>query len=322
MMIKLPWLPDSVSGYVDPNRFKTSVHAKAGVTCFDCHSACMEGKHTIPASFAEYYAAQRKRCLDCHEKKTECLECHKHKIGWDPINQFAVSTSVHAKPLKIEYSNECQNCHDRKPDIHYGGNLRQEAKIGANSCFSKDKACHGKEAEAYSEGVHGKVLKSRPRHAPGCVDCHGSHDIKKLKNKTENTISRKDNPFVCGECHKEQLETYLENYHGKTATVFGSKRSATCYDCHNGHQITSLKNRNEAIEACRKCHKKAPEKMGNYVIHAHEDDPRKEPILFGIKSAMTLLLVGTLTAFYIHSGMWFYRKRKERINGDGFGDEF
>lgn len=298
--------------YIDPQKYKLSKHSSLGVHCYDCHgrfgfTGCI---HISALNLPKHLEETKERCLKCHEKKKTCLECHRDRENWEPINTKAVSLSVHKKL-------QCKDCHGFQPSMHYDNELRPAANSGRVSCGR----CHKKEYKHYLESVHGETLSERPGHAPDCVDCHGSHYIKPFPKRPLSVgAGIAEKPYVCGDCHREEYETYIENYHGRTVTSFNSKKSPTCYDCHGDHDIKSLRDRAEAVKVCRKCHKNAPLKMAGFKIHAEENDPKKEPTLFLIKTGMTMLLVGTLGAFYLHSGIWFYRKRKEKKYGGVLND--
>ncbi len=40
----------------------------------------------------------------------------------------------------------------------------------------------------------------------------------------------------CGQCHKEEAETFFETFHGKVSQL-GTEGAAKCSDCHGSHDI-------------------------------------------------------------------------------------
>jgi len=45
---------------------------------------------------------------------------------------------------------------------------------------------------------------------------------------------------ICGQCHPSELESYLENYHGKTAVDLDFADSTSCADCHGSHHFQAI----------------------------------------------------------------------------------
>ncbi len=58
----------------------------------------------------------------------------------------------------------------------------------------------------------------------------------------------------CGECHLEQKNSFLANYHGKAAVNLGYDKAAFCTDCHGAHTTISLEDKDVALKTCQRCH--------------------------------------------------------------------
>ena len=85
----------------------------------------------------------------------------------------------------------------------------------------------------YDKSFHGNlVMNEGSKDAPACGDCHGSHGI----IDPTSAEFRESIPEVCGRCHGEKSETYLDTYHGKSV-LLGDISRAVCTDCHGYHEI-------------------------------------------------------------------------------------
>ena len=85
----------------------------------------------------------------------------------------------------------------------------------------------------YRGSFHGNLVfgKSSGK-APVCADCHEAHNIM----PPESQEFRAQIDTLCANCHEEELQTYLDSYHGK-AFYLGDLKTAVCTDCHGGHRI-------------------------------------------------------------------------------------
>jgi len=242
-------------------------------------------------------------CLACHSDKN--LKKDGRSLFIDP-NLFR--ESVHKKQ-------PCAGCH---LGFTVTGSPHEEGtesplRIARLAC----KNCHPKQFAIYRNSSHVKAaLLKRNSKAPTCFNCHGNHYIKPAKASDSPVSKRRAPKEVCGKCHHEELESYLENYHGKTLVVLGYNRPPSCFTCHGSHNNKSLKEESDVEEACRQCHKTATANLAAaFVIHAHENDFKKFPALFITKWFFTFILVGTLGFFYTHSLLWFIRKLKDKRKG-------
>ena len=129
---------------------------------------------------------------------------------------------------------------------------------------------------------------------------------------------------MCGACHPIQKRTYLENYHGKTAALLDYDASAYCTDCHCAHTCFPLKKKEEALDACQKCHPNAKLRFTGFVIHASAEGLKKEDvdklgkvgIIRWIGVGFGILVVGVLAFFYSHTLVWTLRKVHEWLKRD------
>jgi hypothetical protein len=183
-------------------------------------------------------------------------------------------------------------------------------------------SCHPQEYEYYQLGVHAGALRGDPLPkseypAPTCGHCHDPH-YRQVLSRLE-VIDAQVN--ICGQCHPTELETYLENYHGKTAVDLDFEDSASCADCHGSHQVLALDQPEEAVQACQKCHPNATENMAGFLIHAEEtlspeadaSHARESVVLFFVQTFFLVLTVSVLAFFYGHTFLWLLRGLHEKL---------
>ncbi|MDP1808868.1 MAG: multiheme c-type cytochrome [Actinomycetota bacterium] len=271
--------------------FKRGKTVLAG--CLVCHSdkylTTFEGGKRL-----SLYVDPEKFSKSVHSE-VGCVGCH---VGW--------GLQAHKPPMTDNWRDvakmACKNCHDYQ-FVKFSKSLHFKR-------LTESKKSEGGGLEASSSGED--KLGEGAKRPPTCFDCHGNHEIVKVSAKNSPVSPRNAPEEVCGKCHEHQLETYLENYHGKTLVVLDDDRTPSCFECHSNHNIKNLKNKDDAVSACRGCHKNATAAfVGSFEIHADENSFEHYPVLFVVKWAMIGLLAGVFLFFYPHTALWLIRKLKE-----------
>jgi hypothetical protein len=186
--------------------------------------------------------------------------------------------------------------------------------------------CHKTAYERYKKGEHAKALEeerttgevSETGNAPTCGDCHSAHYAPAHLTRTQVGINMTE---TCGKCHISQKESYLKNFHGKTAVYLENDRSAYCTDCHGAHECFSLKEQSIALNACRRCHPDAQEGFTEVIIHeTHEDVEKKSDtkqqnikIVYVLGTLSLVFVVALLALLYSHSFLLLLRKIHEKL---------
>ena len=244
----------------------------------------------------------------------QCLSCHgEEKFLINRIGQ-SIDISVDPKLFQdsIHGSNSCNTCH---PDITsvphkntiYG--LEQKVFIN-NQCMS----CHEEIAKGYKESAHGKMKSAF------CSDCHGSHKIEKKEDLASNS-NRINISKVCMECHDGEVKhAYMESFHGK-ANHLGSKRAASCADCHGSHDIlgpqepASMVSKTETPQTCAKCHLVARPNFAEGLEHTVlKNQPGSAPLYWTFKFFIWLTII-VISLLFIHMEMELYRIYKQIKKG-------
>lgn len=306
---------------IDTRKFAKSVHA--GMQCIDCHKNIVD--------------AQENHKLDKNAPKADCIGCHtelwqkaqregkaKEKPRLELVfqNIEAYKKSFHAKESKDTPGRplaKCDDCHSAHEfDVPPKGSERRTAwhKSIPETCGAN---CHQDQLEIYSASIHGEeVLDKGNVKAAVCTDCHTAHSVV----NTSTDAYKLNNVRDCGNCHKEQMESFRDTYHGKVSAL-GWAYTARCVSCHDSHGVRAVDDPKSKVhpdnrlKTCQKCHdgKKMPLATPGFVSfqpHANAHDFDKYPQVYVVSKFMVGLLIGVFAFFWLHSALWYYREWKER----------
>jgi predicted CXXCH cytochrome family protein len=295
--------------HVDKDKFEHSVHGKR--LCVECHKQITEVPH-------EKLDHIKVSCVECHQDLWAQAQEHKKtqengRLGV-VINQIdRYMKSIHSRPNREDQSvtnATCYNCHDAHYVYPKGSPVREEWRLNTPNICGK---CHQKELELYAASVHGKeVLQNHNPKAAVCADCHTNHDIDKPSLVSIQLLITQN----CGTCHKENLKSYLETYHGQVNKL-GYTYTAKCFDCHGNHDIQRVSDPSSKmypanrLQTCQNCHPKATPGFATFQPHATNNDFSRYPYTWLASKFMIALLGGTLAFFWTHSALWFYREWRD-----------
>jgi hypothetical protein len=188
--------------------------------CGTCHSkVSVMNPYGLPTDqWAQYKSSGHGRAL--YEKKDDrvavCIDCHGvHDIrkASDPLSPVS--------PSKVPST--CGRCH-------------ADARLMASFSLS------ARVVEEYARSVHGQGLLERgDTGMPHCATCHGSHSAV--------PPGFRDVGHVCGRCHQQVEEQFLESHHAKFPMF------PRCVGCHTervdqrDHGITRVVASPESIKA-------------------------------------------------------------------------
>ncbi len=201
------------------------------------------------------------------QENSDCLTCHQDKSltaarGSKTVSLFVDETKFTAS---MHGSLTCVTCH---ADLS-GKEMPHETPLQKVECGT----CHDAEQQLHAESLHGKAIARNDPLAPRCQSCHGSHEIKPVKDAASAVAPLKV-PFLCGRCHQEGtrvqrerdipqhqiLENYSESIHGEGLLRRGLVVAPNCATCHTPHRIlphtdsrSSIARKNIAA-TCSKCH--------------------------------------------------------------------
>lgn len=211
-----------------------------------------------------------------------CLVCHADKKAVMVVDGVERSIYVDRAMLKKSPHKKisCLDCHI---DFSYTHEVRQASykKIASLAC--KNCHDHSKENTDYRESAHGKAALSGNAKAATCGDCHGSHEILRIKSsKADKLKFRTQAETVCGKCHKDYWNSYNDYYHGR-AYKRGAEDAPPCWDCHGAHKILPAKDATSKVaksnigDTCGICHPGSTDKLADYVplIHGKKKERAK-----------------------------------------------
>lgn len=206
-------------------------------------------------------------------------------------------TAAAAPLVRAETDDDCLTCHNDKglqsaagkavfvdPE-KYAGSIHGQAEIGCVDCHVdlqavKDfphaetlkpavcSACHDQETAQVQLSVHGQPHTADNPITVTCADCHGAHDIR-ARDDADSSVFSINIPDTCERCHAERVKTkngsafvlsYNRSVHFKALQKAGLGFSATCVNCHGGHDVRPVAaadshvSRKAIVQTCGRCH--------------------------------------------------------------------
>jgi len=215
-------------------------HPPEGPTnqCFECHRVVNHHQETIATAWQE----------SIHGKGgVTCADCH----GGDPTSERMGIAMDRTKgfigsPSRSQTVGICGSCHgDPERMRKYNLPTDQYAK--------------------YWTSVHGQRLAAASdTQVAICIDCHGSHDVKKASDPTA-AVYPPNVPALCAGCHADaakmepygipttQYEIYAKSVHGVALLENADVRAPSCTSCRGSHAAKPPRD-TEVVEVCGKCH--------------------------------------------------------------------
>jgi formate dehydrogenase gamma subunit len=199
--------------------------SKLTESCGSCHAAVKET--FIRSEHARVLAAGVKGAPDC-------LTCHKNDVT-------STRPGRDLTQLKIAQERMCLSCHLDDPDVR--------ARMAPSAGF----------IVSYENSVHGRALLGGNSSAANCVDCHGSHEMKRAFDPTA-MVHKSHLAETCGHCHGDVAEEFEQSIHG-VALARGVRDAPVCTSCHGEHNILSPKDPRSPVaplnvsgQVCSPCH--------------------------------------------------------------------
>jgi cytochrome b subunit of formate dehydrogenase len=312
--------------HVDARKLGKSLHAE--MACVACHTDIVDSQ----AGHRKDPAAKPPECIGCHERLWE--EAKKagqarenDRLGLVVRNIEEYKASFHARPDKDDPRKPmatCEDCHaSHEFSVPPKGSERRTAwhKEIPETCGAR---CHEDQLEAYAASIHGEELLDKGNvKSAVCTDCHTAHSIR----NTSSDAFKLANVSSCGSCHKAEIGSYRDTYHGQVNRL-GYAYTAKCADCHDSHGIRAVDDPkskvhpNNRMKTCMKCHndkkpgmRDAAPGFASFGPHAHAHDFAKYPEMYVASRFMIALLIGVFAFFWLHSGLWYYREWQDRRQG-------
>lgn len=269
------WEGETLRLLVTPDHLAHDTHSLKGIKCQQCHGgnpntinvreahAEEDGFRTIATP-----ADEPAFCGHCHAN-TEYLEGRGSKLRSDVIDRFW--GSAHGKHLQAtggERAASCSSCH---PYHQTRPASDPESSVHVAHLAQTCGKCHEQPLAQLTEGVHQHVGPKDPAGVGtilACTKCHTEdpHDTRSVKD-SRSSMFLDHQIRVCGECHKKELEQYVISVHGTGLLKSGLSVTASCSDCHGGHNIFPRKDPRSRLhptkvaKTCATCHRFIEERL-------------------------------------------------------------
>lgn len=242
---------------------------------------------------------------DTEKKTTPCLECHTqssyrrtqflHFSAGESLPVFldrnGWKSSVHADKVS------CTDCHTEIRSYPHRTVPPRDKREFSRSVADSCKKCHFAHYTRLLDSIHFKLLAGGVAGTPSCVDCHGSHEIKKADEPRISINLR------CGKCHGHIEKEFRNSVHGAALVNEDNKDVPVCTSCHNTHDIVDLRRTEYKLNSykmCGHCHsdQKRMKKYGlnPYVVTTYlEDFHGQSNLLYSLGAGIPTKVKATCT---------------------------
>jgi predicted CXXCH cytochrome family protein len=246
---------------------KQDVHAKAGLSCADCHGGDPTDAGLTSMDKAKGFIGKP----DSVQIPTFCGRCHadeSYMRRFDPrlpTDQLSTYwTSVHGQRLKQADTKvaTCISCHgvhgilpssDARSPVYKMNVPETCAHCHADAEYMSAYHIPTNQFAQYQRSVHGQVLLvQRDVAAPACNDCHGNHGA--------YPPGARSVAAVCGQCHVFNKDLFLASPHH---AAFDRLALPECMTCHGNHFVMRASDEMIGVGStaiCVSCH--APDSRG------------------------------------------------------------
>ncbi|TAM80654.1 MAG: cytochrome C [Acidobacteria bacterium] len=165
-------------------------------------------------------------CLACHGDASASTRLGNGRTLSLYVDHKALAGSVHAGLA-------CTDCHSDITTVPHPAKTFPDEHSVSLAYHQVCKQCHFDEYSRLLDDVHHAALAKANRHAPTCIDCHGSHAIA-LPAQPRSRISE-----ACARCHAAVAGEYVKSVHGKALIEQGNNDVPVCTDCHHAHNTAN-----------------------------------------------------------------------------------
>ncbi len=194
---------------------------------------------------------QAEICLSCHADPSMTLTLPSGEERSLSVAVGPLSQSVHGGKLA------CTDCHTDMEEIPHPERPARSAREMRVAQADRCQRCHFANYTKTLDSVHQVALSRGDRMAPACIDCHGSHAIRRPAEPRTHIAE------TCAQCHAGVAETYSRSVHGRDQS---NADTPICTDCHRSHDVGGPRQnawRLQIHTMCGSCHADAT-KMKKY----------------------------------------------------------
>ena len=192
----------------EPARWKKLAHDEQ--VCADCHTGYHFNPH-LPVELGPEAADTNEGATPAKRRAAAwaaCVSCHADDLPAGGAVAHGDGKDEGGQPVETP---TCRDCHGGPHDVALAESLPPAERRHRDN--ERCNGCHGDEARmskagrdtepaaSYAHSVHGRKLDLQSARAPGCVDCHGGHEHKKLDAESGARI--------CGDCHSAATADFV-----------------------------------------------------------------------------------------------------------------
>ena len=233
---------ESVSAYVDAEKFTSSVHSF--LTCSICHGDFSADNHPDRRfrSKKQYQIRASRECRHCHtDEQLRGKSVHNALLRGNSGDKTGICT-------------DCHSAHAIMPVT--GGRIFAGEGQYCLSCHGYALATTFKNGETLALTIDKSLLRNSVHSKLSCSDCHygfssEEHPRRTFKSRREYSLAASES---CRRCHFDKYSKTLESIH-YTMLSKGNLKAPVCTDCHGSHSIArGNRERSLTTKRCQGCH--------------------------------------------------------------------
>lgn len=233
------------------NRSCRACHGDRQLTAKPQHASAVNGPAAQPCSSC-HGSHRINRVLARKDKGSDtqyCLTCHGKPITRN-VDGKTVSLTIDEAWIKgsVHLGHECTDCHrSYSKASHPAPKAEATARELAHAASEACERCHLEKAVKEKDSIHAVVLARGDQRAPGCSDCHGSHQV------GPHALTDTLDGVPCRKCHEATFDAYRTSVHGMTKPAAASP-SPLCAACHTAHEVKPAMASRSPRDMCIPCH--------------------------------------------------------------------
>ncbi len=253
------------------------------------------------------------------QENRDCLACHAHRDKLTTLTKVD-ETSGQRVSMLVDAERFRRSAHGRFPCIDCHVDLEDVYGMHAPELEPVDcvTSCHDKVAAVIEQSQHLRFMRERQQQPPSCKDCHTGEHSRRDTPVAADPWHRRQSIALCSSCHQEWLESYQHTLHGQLAALGPVTLAVpTCADCHGYHRVVSpphpesLLGAERIQQTCGRCHARAAPPFLRYIAHPQWQPPAPYPFWAAVHRMTTIGLVLLLGGVSLHSGLWWWRSRRD-----------
>jgi cytochrome c3-like protein len=206
-------------------------------------SLLVAGVLLAPQAATPTPSAPTDTCIACHGEAGLSIATGDGTHVPLQVTRAALAGSVHEKLA-------CADCHTGMAEVPHAERTFTNRRELTMALDEQCRRCHFANYTKTLDSVHQQAVGRGDRTAPICVDCHGSHDVRRAAEPRARVSQ------TCARCHEGVANAYAQSVHGRGLTA-GNADVPVCTDCHHAHDIAGPRQMQWELrtpELCGTCH--------------------------------------------------------------------